>query len=150
MIKAVLDSGVLVSAFVTPKGISAELPHSARQDLFKIYLCEQIFEEIKRVLLTYPHIREQYFYSNRQVAMFCQGLRDATNLVAKIPVIKVVANDPNDDMVVACAIKAKAQYIVTRDDDILVIGKYKGIKIVTPEDFMEVLRGNIFKSSLSQ
>jgi len=150
MIKAVLDSGVLVSAFVTPKGISAELLHSARQDLFKIYLCEQIFEEIKRVLLTYPHIREQYFYSNRQVAMFCQGLRDATNLVAKIPVIKVVANDPNDDMVVACAIKAKAQYIVTRDDDMLVIGKYKGIKIVTPEDFMEVLRGNIFKSSLSQ
>ena len=150
MIKAVLDSGVLVSAFVTPKGISAELLHSARQDLFKIYLCEQIFEEIKRVLLTYPHIREQYFYSNRQVAMFCQGLRDATNLVAKIPVIKVVANDPNDDMVVACAIKAKAQYIVTRDDDMLVIGKYKGIKIVTPEEFMEVLRGNIFKSSLSQ
>ena len=150
MIKAVLDSGVIVSAFVTPKGISAELLHSARQDLFKIYLCEQIFEEIKRVLLTYPHIREQYFYSNRQVAMFCQGLRDATNLVAKIPVIKVIANDPNDNMVVACAIKAKAQYIVTRDDDMLVIGKYKGIKIVTPEEFMEVLRGNIFKSSLSQ
>lgn len=96
MIKAVLDSGVLVSAFVTPKGISAEL------------------------------------------------------LVAKIPVIKVVANDPNDDMVVACAIKAKAQYIVTRDDDMLVIKKYKGIKIVTPEEFMEVLRGNISKSSLSQ
>jgi putative PIN family toxin of toxin-antitoxin system len=141
MIKAVLDSGVLVSAFVTPKGISSELLHMAPQDFFKIYLCEEIFEEIKRVLLTYPHIREQYSYSNRQVAMFCQGLRDATNLVTKIPVIKVVANDPNDDMVVACAIKAKAQYIVTRDDDMLIIVKYKGIKIVTPEEFMEVLRG---------
>ena len=113
----------------------------ARQYFFKIYLCEEIFEEIKRVLLTYPHIRKQYSYSNRQVAMFCQGLRGATNLVAKIPVIKVVANDPNDNMVVACAIKAKAQYIVTRDDDILVIGKYKGIKIVTPEEFMDFLRG---------
>ena len=140
MIKAVLDSGVLVSAFLTPKGISSELLLMARQDIFKIYLCEEIFEEIKRVLLTYPHIREQYSYSNRQVAMFCQGLRDATNLVAKIPVIKVVANDLNDDRVVACAIKAKAQYIVTRDDDMLVIVKYKGIKIVTPEEFMKVLR----------
>ena len=67
----------------------------ARQYFFKIYLCEEIFEEIKRVLLTYPHIREQYSYSNRQVAMFCQGLRDATNLVTKIPVIKVVANVPS-------------------------------------------------------
>src|SRR3990172_9693358 len=140
MIKAVLDSGVLVSAFLTPKGISSELLHLARQDFFHIYLCEEIFEEIKRVLLTYQHIRKQYSYSNRQVAMFCQGLRDATNLVTKIPVIKVVANDPNDDMVVACGIKTKAQYIVTRDDDILVIGKYKGLKIMRPEYFMEVLR----------
>ena len=57
---------------------------------------------------------------------------------AKIPVIKAVANDPNDNMTVSCAIKAKAKYIITRDDDMLVIGKYKGIKIVTP-DFLTYL-----------
>ena len=140
MIKAVLDSGIPVSAFLAKKGISAELLHLARKEFFQIYLCEEIFEEIRRVLLTYPHIRDQYSYSNRQVAMFCQGLRDATNLVTKIPTIKVVVNDPKDDMVVACAIKAKAQYIITRDDDMLRIGKYKGIKIVEPEEFMKILR----------
>lgn len=142
--KVVLDSGILVSAFLTKKGISAELLRLARHELFQISLCEEIFEEIQRVLLTYPHIRGQYYYSNRQVAMFCQGLREATNLVTKLPSIKAVANDPNDDMIVACAVKARANFIVSRDEDLLAINKYKGIKIVSPEEFMEILRKESF------
>ncbi len=138
--KAVFDSGILISAFLTKKGISAELLRLARQELFQIYLCEEIFEEIQRVLLTYLHVREQYSYSNRQVAMFCQGLKGATNLVAKLPSIKAVLNDPNDDMIVACAIKARVDFIVSRDEDLLGLKKYKGIKIVSPEEFMETLR----------
>jgi len=140
MTKAVLDSGVLVSAFLTPKGVSAELLYLAYQEVFQIYLCDEIFKEIKRVLLEYPHIRKYYSYSNRQVTMFCEGLRAAVNLVTKLPSIKTIINDPNDDMVVACAVKAKANYIVTRDDDMLILKKYKWIKIVPPEEFIEILR----------
>ncbi len=140
MIKAVLDSGILVSAFLAKRGVSAELLHLASQGSFRIYLCDEILEEIRRVLLEYPHIRKKYFYSNRQVAMFRQGLRSAVSVVTKVPSIKIVTDDPNDDMVIACAVKAKAQYIITRDEDILVIRKYKEIKIVSPEEFMEVLR----------
>lgn len=138
--KAVLDSGILVSAFLTPKGISADILRLARKELFQVYLCNEILEEIKRVLLKYPHIRDRYSYSNRQVSMFYQGLKDAVNLVAKIPTIKVVANDPNDDMVVACAVKARAHFIVSRDEDLLGLKKYKGIMIIAPEEFMEILR----------
>ena len=140
MTKAVFDSGVLVSAFLSKKGVSAELLHLAHQEFFQIFLCEEIFEEIRRVLLTYPHIRDRYFYSNRQVAMFCQGLRDATDLVNRLPTIKAVINDLNDDMIVACAVKARADFIVSRDEDLLELKKYKGIKVVSPEEFMEILR----------
>ncbi|MBI5197215.1 MAG: PIN domain-containing protein, partial [Nitrospirae bacterium] len=69
-----------------------------------------------------------------------RGLRDAAYLVAKLPSVKVVIGDPNDDMVVACALKAKASYIVTRDEMILNLRKYKGVKIATPEELVEVLR----------
>lgn len=141
MTKAVLDSGVLVSAFLSKKGVSAELLHLAHQELFQIFLCEEIFEETRRVLLlTYPHIRDRYSYSNRQVAMFCQGLRDAADLVNRLPTIKAVINDLNDDMIVACAIKARADFIVSRDEDLLELKKYKGVRVVPPEEFMEILR----------
>lgn len=41
---------------------------------------------------------------------------DAAYLVAKLPSLKVVIGDPNDDRLVACALRAKASYIVTRLD----------------------------------
>jgi predicted nucleic acid-binding protein len=52
-----------------------------------------------------------------------------------------VPRDPNDDMVIACAVKAKADYIVTRDRDLLVLDKYRTIAMTTPEHFAGVLRG---------
>lgn len=138
--KAVLDSGILISAFLTPKGISADILRIARKELFQIYLCNEILVEVQRVLLKYPHIRDRYSYSNRQATIFCEGLKDAVNIVTKIPTIKAVVNDPNDDMVVACAVKARAHFIVSRDEDLLGLKKYKGIMIIAPEEFMEILR----------
>ncbi len=43
-------------------------------------------------------------------------------------------------MIVATALKAKADYLVTRDKDLLSLSGYHGIQIVTPEEFMGVLR----------
>ena len=146
MTRAVLDSGVLVSAFLTSEGVSAKLLHLASKDFFHIYICDEIFKEIKHVLLEYPHIRKRYYYSNRQVEMFCQGLREVTHLVSKLPTIKVVISDKNDDMVVACAVKAKANYIVTRDEDMLSLSKYRGTKIITPEEFIDIIRKMVLSS----
>ena len=51
-----------------------------------------------------------------------------------------MSRDPKDDMVLACAVKANTDYLVTRDDDLLILETYKKVSIVTPEQFMSVLR----------
>jgi uncharacterized protein len=56
-----------------------------------------------------------------------------------VPTIRVV-RDPNDDLILAAAIVAKAEYLVTRDDDLLSLGKHKRITILTPEAFPAALR----------
>ncbi len=43
-------------------------------------------------------------------------------------------------MVVACAIAAKADFLVSRDKDLLTIGSYEAIDMVTPELFLHILR----------
>ena len=43
-------------------------------------------------------------------------------------------------MIVACAVKAQADFIVTRDKDLLSLGSYAGIAMVTPERFRHMLR----------
>jgi predicted nucleic acid-binding protein len=44
-----------------------------------------------------------------------------------------------DDKFLATAYTAKADYLVTEDNDLLVLEEYKGIKIITAENFLEIL-----------
>lgn len=140
MIKVVFDSGILVSAFLVKDGISAELLRHAYKGNLIVYLSEEILHETQRVLLEYPHIKDRYHYSKRNVIMFCLGLRKAVHIIIKTPIINVVPTDPNDNMIVACAIKAKAHYIITRDEDILSLKKYKWIKMLTPEELIRIVK----------
>jgi len=50
-----------------------------------------------------------------------------------------VCRDPKDDHFVACAVEGKADYIVTTDKDLLVLGEYQGIKIIRPDKFVTIL-----------
>jgi uncharacterized protein len=44
--------------------------------------------------------------------------------------------DPKDDMFLECAMRAKANLIIAGDKDLLVLGSYKGTRIVTPSDYV--------------
>jgi putative PIN family toxin of toxin-antitoxin system len=47
-----------------------------------------------------------------------------------------VCRDPNDDMVLECAVVSGAPCIITGDKDLLVLDPYKGIRIVSPAEFL--------------
>ena len=46
-----------------------------------------------------------------------------------------VCRDKDDDIVLACALEAAVDYLVTGDKDLLILKKFRGIRIVTPRDF---------------
>lgn len=52
---------------------------------------------------------------------------------------KRVCRDADDDWVLATAVAAKAEVIVTGDDDLLSLGSYEGIAILRPRDFLSLL-----------
>ena len=137
---AVIDSTVLVSAFLTEGGVSAELLRYAREGVFLVFLSDDILTETEHTL-AYPRIRERYIYTDDDVADFLNRLQIAANLVDEIPHLTVV-RDPNDDMVIATAVRAQTAYIVTRDKDLLSLQQYEGITILTPEAFMALVRAH--------
>ena len=141
MPNAVFDSTVLVSAFLTLRGVAAVLLRHAHEGAFSAFLSEEILTEIQRVLLDDERrIRRRYHYPNESVHLFIEGLRDIIPVVTDLPPITVVARDPKDDMVIATALKAHASYIITRDDDLLSLREYESITMITPEAFMGLLR----------
>ena len=52
-----------------------------------------------------------------------------------------VCRDPDDDKFISCAIDGKAIIIVSGDKDLLVIGKYEGVEIMTAHDFCKTFMG---------
>lgn len=141
MISAVIDTTVLVSAFLRPVsgGAAFELLRHAKQQDFQLFLSDDILEETAGVLLSRGHIRKRYDYPDAAAIEFCQSLADLAQIVSNVPDINVV-RDPNDDMIIACAIAAAAQYLVSRDKDLLALSEHEGVKVITPEKFLAVLR----------
>jgi putative PIN family toxin of toxin-antitoxin system len=140
MLKAVFDSTVLVSAFLGETGIYRDLLHQAEAGSCSICVSEEILTEIERVLLEYPRIRKRYRYADEAVKEYVALLRVVSQVITQLPKIKPVVRDPNDEMVVACASKASADYIVIRDKDLMTLGSYKGIRMVSPEEFLRLLK----------
>jgi putative PIN family toxin of toxin-antitoxin system len=134
MASAVFDTTVLVSAFLRPQpgGPSFDLLRLAHEGAFELYLSNDILEETARVLLQSARIRRRYAYPDDAVVEYCRALTGLAIVVTKVPTIRVV-RDPNDDMILAAALAAKAEYLVTRDDDLRSLGTHKKITILAPK-----------------
>jgi putative PIN family toxin of toxin-antitoxin system len=142
MPKAVLDTTVLVSAFLIPRrgGASFELLRFAMEGAYDLVLSSDILDETARVLLTRQHLRRRYDYPDEAIVTYCQSLaRLATAVLNHPPPVQVV-RDPEDDKILACALAAEADYLVTRDDDLLCLKSYHHVRMIEPEAFLAVLR----------
>jgi len=135
----VLDSTVLVSAFLTANGAADAVIQRARDGSVLVYASDAILEETQKVL-AYSCLVQQYRYTPRDVQAFCDRVRAAVVLVSPLPPFPTICRDPNDDMVLACALAAGAMYLVTRDKDLLVLQQYEGVTMVPPEAFLAFLR----------
>lgn len=137
--KAVLDTTVLISAFLTPHGVAAQLLARAGAD-FTLALAPEILTETARKLLTKKKIRKSYIYTDDDVHDYLGYVVELTGVMSHMlePLTGVV-RDPEDDMIVACAVTVGADCIVARDKDLLDLGAYAGISVVSPRQLLDSL-----------
>ena len=50
--------------------------------------------------------------------------------------LRIVANDPDDDRILECALAANANVIVSGDQHLLKLGRFRTISITTPRQFL--------------
>jgi uncharacterized protein len=140
MIGAVLDSSVLVSAFLTPSGVADQLLQHAACGTFVLYLSPQITDEVRRSLREKTErIRRYYSYTDERVDQFIAAVVAVARSVTELPELHAVPLDPADDMVIATAVAAGADYLVTGDLHLLSLREHDGIRIVRPKAFLDLL-----------
>ena len=140
--RTVLDSTILVSAFLTPGGAADAVLQAAMDERCTCILADPILEETTHRLLD-ARLQRRYGYTASDVAAYDVLLRSAFLRVTALPSLTGIVRDPNDDMILACAVAASATYVVTRDNDLLSLASYDGITMITPEAFLALLRSHI-------
>ncbi len=78
--------------------------------------------------------------SRSQVNSFLSILLRRAAIVSVKHVLKVIAEDPEDDMVLTTALEGNASYIVSGDDHLLDLKRFKGVRIVTVEEMLLIAR----------
>jgi predicted nucleic acid-binding protein len=98
---AVLDSTVLIGAFLTPGGAADALVDQAKAGCITGAVAEEIMADTAKVLLTAEHIRQRYAYTDADVQDYLQNIRQAVLIVSDLPSLSGLVRDPNDDMILA-------------------------------------------------
>jgi putative PIN family toxin of toxin-antitoxin system len=138
MIRAVLDANVVVSAILNAQGTPGRVFDAWRAERYQLLMSDAILEEIGRVL-RYPKITKRHQWSPARVQQFLVLLADITILTPGDLALSVVVEDPEDNRYLECAVEGHANYIVSGDQDLLQLGSYQGILIVTPRAFLDML-----------
>jgi hypothetical protein len=135
-VRVVLDTNVLI-AFLLTKGhiISVILDGWERGD-FDLLTSPMLIAEVRRTLKKPELLRR---IRPEAVKALLKALAEDAILTPGDLTLPGVTPDPNDDMVVACAVEGNADYIVSRDAHLLGLGEYQGIPTVEPAEFVRLL-----------
>ena len=144
MLKAVYDTNVLVSAFLTrhhPGGIATEMLRAVESGVVELCLSPAIVEETATTLLRSAKLQARYQYTPQMATQYCVDLLAVATIFEDPPALPSAASrDPEDDKIIACAVAARADYLVSRDLDLLSLESYGSVAIISPEAFMARLR----------
>lgn len=136
--RAVLDTNVVVSGLISPKGPPAAILRALRSKRFILVSSPPINEEIIEVL-DRPYIRDRYGLGDR-IFDVSYILWELAELVIDLPDVRV-SRDPDDDKFLATADAGRADYLVTGDvGHLLNLHNYKGVAIISPREFVSALK----------
>ena len=132
MIKAVFDTNVYISALLFG-GIPQKLIDLAFEGIFKLYISEEILNEISSVL------GKKFHYSSFRIKQATNSIKQLSMLVNPTKTINLVKNWPPDNRILECCQEAKANYLVSGDKKhLLPLKKFKSTQIITPSQFLNV------------
>jgi len=135
--RAVFDTNVFVSASLSRNANSPtrELLERWKRNEFTLLVCNQIAKELIEILT------ERGLTAEEIVDQISGLARSAEWVIVPEEKIEDLLSDPDDNVVVACAVEGAANYLVTYDPHFDTLGgNYRGINIVKAIPFLEALR----------
>jgi len=133
--RVVLDTNQHISAIIRPNGNPAQIVQLWHIGLIELAISPSILEEFAAVV-HHPRIQQKHNLSDNDITEYLEVLRTFAILVSGTITVNAVPDDPDDNIIIACAIEAEADVIISGDQHLLSLGSYQGIPIVNAADFL--------------
>lgn len=131
-LRVVFDTNVILSMLAFPGGRLDVLWEIVQGDILDIYLSEFIVEELVR------NLERKIKLDPRLVAELIAVLKGHTHMIVPVKTIDVIQEKDSDNRILECAVEADADVLVTGNfKHIRPLGKYRGILILTPREFLD-------------
>ena len=134
--RIIIDTNVLVSG-VFFGGLPGRLLSMWKDGGIKLVASSDIFNEYAEVIR-----RLGRKYPTLETTSIIDLLAVELEIIRTKKIKSPICRDPDDDKFIACAISGKVELIISGDQDLLVLKKFKNIRLITPAQFFqELLKG---------
>jgi putative PIN family toxin of toxin-antitoxin system len=131
-----------VAAFFNKRSASFEILKMAKEGRVQVLWTEPIKREAQKILTNIQHAlravsKKRFSFKGKK---FLSQVFREENKIINPPKLDIIKEDPDDNKFLSCALKGKADLIITNDNHLLKIKNFKQIPILTPIRALEKLK----------
>ncbi len=134
--KITLDTNVLISALIKD-GKPRNLLYEIIREKDELIFSKDILAEVVEISRD-PKIRR--YVTEEEAAIFLRGLASVARIVQIKSKFEIVLEDADNDIILRTAHDGKARYLVSGDKHLLKLRRFEGIRIVTVDQMLRILR----------
>jgi putative PIN family toxin of toxin-antitoxin system len=148
----VFDCMIFLQGLVKERGMAVDCLELVENERIKLFVSEEILAEIKDVL-TRPKLQARFsLLTEARVERLLEILNQKADLIKNVPEVFSYSRDPKDEKYVNLAVVAQADYIISRDHDLLDLmtdftaeakefrQRFRPLKIIEPSEFLQIIK----------
>ncbi len=128
--RLVLDTNIVIAAFLWRGPPRQLLDQIIERSDIELYSSSLLLSELSEVL-SRPRFAQRINVAGLTVNALLTDYTDLVTTIASTPLSESVSRDPDDDEVLACALAANADAIISGDHDLITLKIFQGIPILT-------------------
>ena len=132
--KLVLDTNIFISAFYWGEN-SQKIIDRIVEGIDELYISNEILDEISDVMS-----RPKFKSTAEIIKKYTQSIEKIGKKVFLSGKIKGICRDKEDDDIIECGIISGADCLITGDEDLLVLGRYQNLKILSIKDYLNMIQ----------
>lgn len=125
--RAVLDTNVWIAAALSGGFSESIIQLAVEHRAVDIVCSEEILAEVAGKL------RSKFKWEEARIENFSDKIRKIAKIVVIAENLSVIKRDPDDNKILECAVAGEANLIVSADQDLIELKKFRGIAIIHPK-----------------